>query len=307
MVVITDGAMPMNVMWYDAETGVVAGQRKVQFAEDESGNLPTQSEQSVAVDGCKAFVVQNYMGMTTLDDEVFCTTAPSGGIVRSQIPEICRQLLPYNSNDTDLFLSRACPPALGCYSLGAAVYEINPSLKESNGMDKVTRQWTRTDRSCGTSIPLISGKAGSNAAYCVGAKEGSSQWTLLGMDLTTGEDVLSHQFYKDFGAQNIFINPFYAGVEAIGDNQVVIGSVGGVVLVTPLQGKGAATTFRTLSAQFGQDMEKGVASMMHGNLSDITMPVGATLIAAGLAVLAIMAVVLRKGHAIVSPRLPYRT
>jgi len=50
------------------------------------------------------------------------------------------------------------------------------------------------------------------------------------------------QFYKDFGAQNIFINPFYAGVEAIGDNQVVIGSVGGVVLVTPLQGKGAATT-----------------------------------------------------------------
>jgi len=74
MVVITDGAMPMNVMWYDAETGVVAGQRKVQFAEDESGNLPTQSEQSVAVDGCKAFVVQNYMGMTTLDDEVFCTT-----------------------------------------------------------------------------------------------------------------------------------------------------------------------------------------------------------------------------------------
>eukprot|EP00624_Nannochloropsis_granulata_P002188 evm.model.NODE_21050_length_7120_cov_19.655758.1 len=96
-------------------------------------------------------------------------TAPSSGIIRSQIPEICRQLLPYNSNDTDLFLSRACPPALGCYSLGAAVYEINPSLKESNGMDKVTRQWTRTDRSCGTSIPLISGKAGSNAAYCVEA------------------------------------------------------------------------------------------------------------------------------------------
>jgi hypothetical protein len=54
-------------------------------------------------------------------------------------------------------------------------------------------------------------------------------------------------------------------------------------------------------------MQKGVASMMHGDLNDITMPVGATLIAAGLAVLAILAVVLRKGHAIVSPRLPYRT
>ena len=213
------------------------------------------------------------------------TQAPSGGIVRSQIPEICKQLLP--SNSTDLFLSRACPPALGCYSLGAAVYEINPALKEANGQDKVIRQWTRTDRSCGTSIPLISkGKDGSNAAYCVGAEAGSSQWALLGMDLTTGEDVLNHQvrlsffffsltyvppsflpsflpslppslhstyplismfshnnqkqFYKEFGAKNIFVNPFYAGVEAIGDDQVVIGSVGGVVLVTPLQGNAAA-------------------------------------------------------------------
>jgi len=64
----------MNVIWYDAETGVVAGQRKVQFTEDEGGNVPTTSEQSVAVDGCKAFVVQNYMGMSTLDDDVFCTT-----------------------------------------------------------------------------------------------------------------------------------------------------------------------------------------------------------------------------------------
>jgi hypothetical protein len=37
------------------------------------------------------------------------------------------------------------------------------------------------------------------------------------------------------------------------------------------------------------------------------MPVGATLIAAGLAVLALLFVVLRRGHALVSPRLPTRT
>jgi len=58
------------------------------------------------------------------------------------------------------------------------------------------------DRSCGTSIPLISkGKDGSNAAYCVGAEAGSSQWTLLGMDLTTGEDVLKHQVRKEGGRE----------------------------------------------------------------------------------------------------------
>ena len=48
-----------------------------------------------------------------------------------QIPTICNQLLP--SNSTDLFISRACPPALGCYSLGAAVYEIDPETKEAGG------------------------------------------------------------------------------------------------------------------------------------------------------------------------------
>ncbi len=151
LVVITDGALPMNVMWYDAETGKVAGQRKVQFAQDESGNLPTTSEQSVAVDGeggtdqrgeggreegregrwvvrtdgmarppsppdpfstphtnhptisplypppltgCKAFVVQNYMGEESLDDSVFCTTAPpslfQGGVVRDQVSQPLR-------------------------------------------------------------------------------------------------------------------------------------------------------------------------------------------------------------------------
>jgi hypothetical protein len=149
LIVITDGALPMNVMWYDAETGKLAGQRKVQFAKNEAGNLPTTSEQSVAVDGCRAFVVQNYMGEESLDDDVFCTTAPQqSGVVRAQIPEICKQLLP--SNSTDLFISRACPPALGCYSLGAAVYEIDPEAKEAGtGLNKVSR-FVRGSVSVGT-------------------------------------------------------------------------------------------------------------------------------------------------------------
>lgn len=65
--------------------------------------------------------------------------------------------------------------------------------------------------------------------------------------------------------------------------------------------------FRSLSADFQKDMSRGVTSMLHGNLHDVTMPVGATLIAAGLAVLALLFVVLRRGHALVSPRLPTRT
>ena len=83
-----------------------------------------------------------------------------------------------------------------------------------SGQAKVVRKWTRTDKTCGTSIPLISkGKDGSNTAYCVGADTNSSQWALIGMDLETGKDTLNYRFYKDWGAKNLFSNPFYAGVE----------------------------------------------------------------------------------------------
>lgn len=195
--------------------------------------------------------MQNYMGTNNLDADVFCTTAPQGGVIRNQIPEICNQLVP--SNSTDLFISRACPASLGCYSNGVGVFEVQPLNVQPNGKSvnmppplpslsllpesssslllslssltnsiltyhtgqgKVVRKWARTDKTCGTSIPLISGgKDGSNTAYCVGATAGSSQWALLGMDLETGKETLYYQFYKEWGAKNLFVNPFYAGVE----------------------------------------------------------------------------------------------
>lgn len=51
LVTITDGALPMNLLWYDTETGALVGRRTVQFGENEDGDVPTTSEQSVAVAG----------------------------------------------------------------------------------------------------------------------------------------------------------------------------------------------------------------------------------------------------------------
>lgn len=62
LVVITDGTLPMNLLFFSADSGVLVGSRRVQFGKDEDGWEPTTSEQSVAVDGCRAFVVQNYLG-----------------------------------------------------------------------------------------------------------------------------------------------------------------------------------------------------------------------------------------------------
>ena len=60
---------------YDVGTGNLAGSSQVQFGPDENGQLPTTSEQSVAVDGCRAFVVQNYMGVDRLEDDIVCSSA----------------------------------------------------------------------------------------------------------------------------------------------------------------------------------------------------------------------------------------
>ena len=132
MVVITDGALPMNLMYFDAEDGKLIGSKKVQFGADESGNLPTTSEQSVAVDQCKAFVVQNYMGIHRLDDNVRCSSIPpKRKMLRRYLAEFCAaQRLP---GSNDLFSAKACPVVFGCSSDGAAVYEIEPTMIQSGG------------------------------------------------------------------------------------------------------------------------------------------------------------------------------
>jgi hypothetical protein len=132
LVTITDGALPMNILWYDAETGEVVGSRKVQFGADENGNEPTTSEQSVAVDGCKSFVVQNYMGKDRLSPDTQCTSAQPGSFRHARLTEFCANLMA-SANTTDLFISKACPPAMGCMSLGAAVYEVQPYNKGQDG------------------------------------------------------------------------------------------------------------------------------------------------------------------------------
>jgi hypothetical protein len=111
----------------------------VQFVADESGNLPTTSEQSVAVSGCRAFVVQNFMGRDKLDDDVKCLVAPDGGEIRSHLPRLCDSLK--QDSSPDLFVPRSCPPIFGCTSFGAATYEIDPTQTLPNGEEVVVQAW----------------------------------------------------------------------------------------------------------------------------------------------------------------------
>lgn len=242
LVVITDGDLPMHLLWYDAATGELVAKRKVQFGADANSDVPTTSEQSVAVAGCKAFVVQNYMGTDRLNNDIVCASAPRPeSSIRRRLADYCLSRRDAK-NPQDLFPTKTCPVIFGCSAFGAAVYEIM-------GPDQgdVARVWAREDISCGTSIPLISMHNNSRMVYCVGLKKGSTQWALLGMDLETGEDRTNLQFYDRNLALNALANPFYAGVEATGDNIVTIGAIGGVLHLSP-EGDSHAAGLSMLSA-----------------------------------------------------------
>jgi hypothetical protein len=226
LVAITDGALPMQLVWYDAETGAVVGRRTVQFGPDEDRSAPTTSEQSVAVAGCRAFVVQNYLGKDELDPSVTCASAPRQySALRRRLGSYCHQRLD-PKNPADLFPVRACPVVLGCSAFGAALYELVPPAPAAAAVEAegaggvgadagasasapwaVKRTWTREDVSCGTSIPMISTHAESPIVYCSGLKKGSNQWALLGMDLETGRDRAHLQFYERNLALNALANP----------------------------------------------------------------------------------------------------
>lgn len=221
MVVLTDGELEMNLIYLDAETGEEVARSPVDFGEGVDAARLT-SEQSVAVRGCQAFVVNNYVGTEGLDEDTHCTDAPVPAL-REGLADFCNLIQP-------TFIRKVCPAVFGCMGYGAAMY----SLEEG----KLARVWARDDVSCGTSIPLISDPTDGSPSttYCVGMPRNETRWTLLAFDTDTGADQFQFPFYpegKDRVA-NFFANPYYAGVEAVSPHMLAIGSIGGLNYITPV-------------------------------------------------------------------------
>ena len=169
----------------------------------------------MAVAGCRAFVVNNYLGSDDLDPAVTCASAPrQSSTLRRRLGLLCQQRLD-PKNPADLFPVRTCPVVLGCSAFGAALYEVTPPVPapaEAAEAEEwpARRVWARDDVSCGTSIPLISTHPESPIVYCAGLRQGSHQWALLGMDLATGGDRAYLQFYERDLALNALANPVRA-------------------------------------------------------------------------------------------------
>jgi hypothetical protein len=90
-VVITDGSTDMALVYMDAETGVEVARAKVNFGDIASRG--TTSEQSVAVRGCLAFVVNNYLGVHGIESEASCQYAPTNAS-KALLSAFCNRLQP---------------------------------------------------------------------------------------------------------------------------------------------------------------------------------------------------------------------
>lgn len=98
----------------------------------------------------------------------------------------------------------------------------------------------------------------------IGLTSGSTQWALIGLDLDTGADRTLLQFYDYNWAHNALANPFYAGVEATGPNMMTIGSIGGVLHLSPENPTGPGSTAKKLANKLMENI-RGMSSSSGNN------------------------------------------
>jgi hypothetical protein len=108
------------------------------------------------------------------------------------------------------------PVMLGIPAYGVERFDWNPKTR------KLTSVWANPDLACPNGVPCMS--TGSNLMYCVGKRQDT--WTLEGIDWDTGQSAFSHPL----GQEGIF-NSVYAAAQVGPDNNLVSGTVGGVINV----------------------------------------------------------------------------
>ena len=201
--VISDGETPMNVRFYNATTGVEVGKHVVHFGGATGGN--TTTEQSIVVLGYKAVLSNNWVAdiVTPFCAEWFAST---------------------NASDA---LKKECPFIFGQAVPGLEQFEIDPAT------GTVVSTWANPDISCSSTIPLVS--AATNTLYCLGKRDrhGVAEgrravFTIEAIDWETGASLYHFEI-----SSSLLANGLYAGTIVGTGNDVVMGTLGGIVRVSP--------------------------------------------------------------------------
>ena len=197
-IVIADGESPMNVRFYDTSSGVEVGKHLVSFGGATGGN--TTTEQSIVVLGYKAVLSNNWVAdiVTPFCSEWFAST---------------------NASDS---LKKECPFLFGQAVGGIEQFEIDPAT------GNVRSTWANPDVSCTSTIPLVSAATGT--MYCLGKrdrKERRAVFTIEAVSWETGKSLYHVEI-----SSLLLANGLYAGTIVGTDNDVVMGTLGGIVRVS---------------------------------------------------------------------------
>ena len=229
-VVITDGENPMNIRFYNVHSGKEIGKHTVSFGGATGGNsttgesmmllflfaarilqiiynhvlLLTLIDQSITVYGYKAVVVNNY--------------------VQSQVTPFCSEYFAKLPGVTDALIHE-CPYIFGSYVNGIEQFELNPLT------GAVRSVWSNANVSCTSVVPVLS--AANEVFYCIGKRSREVEklrdvFTVEAIDWRTGRSL-----YHVKLSPSLLYNGLYAGTIIGTEHDLVMGSLAGVIRLTP--------------------------------------------------------------------------
>jgi len=261
LLIITDGRSPMNILSYRIKDGKCVGNATVTFGQSQSSSststssssssssstsstalssssIESTSEQSVVVLHNRAIVVQNWIDKETIP--LFCYYFSS--------------FLPGKARHSCNYLFGVKPRS------GIEQFKIN----EING--QIKSEWYNKNIQCSSSIPAASTHLKNGLFYCIGMRSRKDKsfnnnnvddnnndmnfmkhvllkiWNEMVLDLILPSNVFTLEGInmKD-GSSNFthvlgsgcFYNPNYAGIQIGSHHEIVVGTIGGVVKITP--------------------------------------------------------------------------
>jgi len=197
-IVVTDGQLPMNIWFVNADDFTDLHNKKVLMGHGEDYTNVT-SEQSVVVSGNRAAVVNNYFSLW------------KPGVVWELICSI-----PY--------VADVCRVSLGVASYGVEQFEFDYTT------GNIISKWVNNNVSCASSIPVVSApdKNGHQVLYCIGAdnekNEGLGNTTLEAINWTTGDSLFSYKI-----GRNAYLGPAWTDTEIGPNGDIFYGGLGGLV------------------------------------------------------------------------------
>lgn len=234
-VVITDGENPMNIRYYNALTGEETGKQVVMFGCTLGAACNSTTDQSIVVSGYKSVVVQNF--------------------VAPKVTPFCSEW--FASLPVTEALKMECPYMFGAYVNGVEQFELDPKT----GI--VSSVWANSEVSCTSSIPVLSDKSG--ILYCLGKRERPMKratYTIEAMSWATGRSL----FHVELSPV-LLANSLYAATEVGNNNDIVMGTLAGVVRVSENKAlSSSASASLSASETIEQAMKEIMAKSKHSDL-----------------------------------------